>query len=250
MKTVICNWKMNPQSFAEAKKLFEATKKLVSKVKKIEVVVAPPLVFLRALSKSYRGTKIEFGVQNIFWEGEGSYTGETSVAQAHDAGATYAIIGHAERRAQGETDEEVNKKVIASINNKVDAIIAVGERARDEEGDYIRQVKHQIVTALQGVPVNRFKNITIAYEPIWSIGAPTAPTANEVHQMMLLVRKTLRDAFGEKAMKDARVIYGGAVNDENANEIFQVPDLDGVLVGRASLDPVRLEGILRAAENA
>jgi len=241
---------MNPQSFVEAKRLFDSVKNITSKIKNVEVVVAPPAIFLRTLSHSYRGTKIEFGIQNVFWEHEGSYTGETSAAQAHDAGATYAIIGHAERRIQGVTDTQVNDKVLESLREKLDPIIAVGEREQDSEGEYIREVRAQIVTALTGVPINRFKNITIAYEPIWSIGAPEAPSASEVHQMMLLVRKTIRDAFGEKAMKDSRVIYGGAVNDENAEEIFQVPDLDGVLVGRAGLDPFRLDKILRAAENS
>ena len=250
MKSVICNWKMNPQTFADAKRLFDATKKLAMKNNKVDVVVTPPAIFLRELAKSYRGTRVEFGVQNIFGEHEGSHTGENSAAQARDAGATYVIVGHAERRAMGETDEDVHAKVTESLHDKLDPIIAVGESTRDAEGKYVLEVRKQITTALSDVPANRFKNVTIAYEPIWAIGAEQAPDANEVHQMMLLVRKTLMDTYGEKAMKAVRIVYGGAVNENNATEILAVPDLDGVLVGRAGLDPVRLEVILKAAHNA
>lgn len=250
MRSVICNWKMNPTTFVEAKRLFDATKVLATSVKKVDVVVAPPSIFLRELAKGYKGARVEFSAQNISTERSGSYTGEIAAAQVRDAGATHTIIGHAERRALGETDEQVGKKVLLALENKMDAIVAVGESERNEHGDYVQIVRNQIITALKDIPSARFKNITIAYEPIWAIGAPTAPSANEVHQMMLLVRRTIRDAFGDKALKAIRVVYGGAVNEGNAQEIFSVPDLDGVLIGRASLDPNKLKDILHAAQNA
>lgn len=250
MKSVICNWKMNPQTFDDAKDLFNATKKLATKYTDVEIIVAPPIVFLRELAKGYRGNRIEFGAQNIFWEHEGSHTGEVSAAQAREAGATYAIIGHAERRALGVSNEQVRGKVRESLNDKLDPIIAVGESAQDAHGEYILLVRQQIVEALQDVPASKFKNITIAYEPVWAIGASEAPDAHMVHQMMILVRKTVADTYGEKAMRAIRVVYGGSVNNTNAEEIFGVPDLDGVLVGRASLDPYRLEAIISAAQQA
>lgn len=241
---------MNPASFKDAKQLFDATKTLATTVKDVDIIVAPPAIFLRELAKNYRGTRIEFSAQNISWETTGSHTGENSAAQARDAGATHVIIGHAERRVLGETDEQVRKKVNTALENKLDVIVAVGEGERDAHGEYVQAVRGQIMTALADVPSGKFKKVTIAYEPIWAIGAENAPDAHEVHQMMLLVRKTVRDVFGEKALKDIHVIYGGAVNEENANEILQVPDLDGVLVGRAGLDPVQLRIILKAAQNA
>lgn len=241
---------MNPATFVEAKKLFDATKTLATTVKSVEIVVAPPALFLRELAKGYRGTRVEFAAQNISTELKGSYTGDNSALQARDAGATHTIIGHAERRARGETDEEVRLKVNAAIESKLDTIVAIGESERDAQGEYVQIVRTQIATAFADVPASRFKNVTIAYEPVWAIGAQDAPRANEVHQMMLLVRKTVRDVFGDKALKAVRVVYGGAVNEENAQEILAIPDLDGVLVGRASLDPDRLKGILQAAENA
>lgn len=250
MKSVICNWKMNPQTGADAKVLFASTKKIATKSPNVEVVVVPPAIFLRELSKGYKGTSISFGVQNIFWEHEGSYTGETSAAQSRDAKAVYAIIGHAERRMLGDSDEDVRKKVIEALHDGLKPIVAVGESERDEAGAYVQFVRDQITTALIDVPEKKLKDITIAYEPLWAIGALEAPDAHAVHQMMLLVRKTIRDAYGENALKKVRVVYGGAVNDTNAFDILAVPDLDGVLVGRASLDPARLEVIVRAAHNA
>lgn len=241
---------MNPQSFVEAKRLFDATKKLGAKYRKAEIIIMPPAVFLRDLAKSYRGTAIEMGVQNVFWEREGSYTGEISPAQARDAGAAHVIIGHAERRGRGETDDMVRRKVVAVLQEKMYPIIAVGENDHDTQGEYIHTVREQIITALEDVPAARFKDITIAYEPVWAIGAEQAPDANAVHQMVLLVRKTLLDTYGEKAMKAVRVVYGGAVNGETAAEILAVPGLSGVLVGRASLSAETLQPIIDAAHNA
>ena len=250
MKYVICNWKMNPTTFVDAKALFNATKKLATKYPKAETVLIPPTIFLRELKKGYKGTSIEFGVQNIFWEQDGSHTGETSPAQVHDAGATYALIGHAERRALGEDNEQVRRKVAACVHDKLSPIIAVGERERDDHAHYVREVQEQILTALTDVPVAKLKDVTIAYEPVWAIGAESAPDAHAVHQMVLLVKKTLADAYGEKAMKSVKVVYGGSVNNENAADIFAVPDLSGVLLGRASLDPAKLEAVMKAAAEA
>jgi len=238
---------MNPGTFIEAKRLFEATKKIPTNSKKVELIIAPPHMFLRELSKGYRGTRIEFAAQDISRDQEGSHTGETSATQVHDTGSTHVIIGHAERRALGENEEDIHAKVLMALEAKLNPIIAIGESERDAHGDYIKTVRRQITTALDGIPAARFKNITIAYEPIWAIGAEHAPDAHAVHQMVLLVRKTLRDFYGEKAMKATRIVYGGSVNEENARDIFSVPELDGVLIGRASLDPIKFATIARAA---
>ena len=241
---------MNPRNFVEAKKLFDASKKLLSSTRGVELVIAPPMPFLQELAKRYKGTRIEFAAQDISEEIEGSHTGDISAYQVKSAGATQVILGHAERRALGESDELVRDKVEVALGARLDVIIAVGEGERDAAGEYIVNVRRQINTALDQVPEGKFKNVTIAYEPIWAIGAPEAPNANEVHQMVLLVRKTVADEYGSKAMKDISIVYGGSVNDENAFEILAVPGLDGVLVGRAGLDPKKLEVIIRAAASA
>lgn len=238
---------MNPQTFVEAKRLFEATKKATTGLTKVHTIVAPPAVFLRDLAKGYKGKVISFGTQNIYWEEEGSYTGEISAHQVADSGATYAIIGHAERRAQGVDNDMVRRKVFAGLKHKLQPIIAVGENEHDQGGVYIETVREQITIGLQEVPQSRYSDVIIAYEPVWAIGAPGAPRADAVHEMMLLVRKILMDTYGSKAMSQIRVIYGGAVNEDNAEEIFSVPDLDGVILGRASLQTHSLRTLLQVA---
>lgn len=247
MKIVALNWKMNPPTFAEAKRLFDATKKAATGLTKTRTIVAPPATFLRDLAKGYKGKAVAFGSQNIHFEEKGSYTGEIAASHVADSGASYAIIGHAERRKVGETDDDVRKKVFAALQHKLKPIICIGESVRDAKGEYVQVVREQITTAMKDVPQSRYGDITIAYEPVWAIGAPEAPDAHEVHQMMILVRKTLMDTLGSRAMSGADVLYGGAVNDENADAIFSVPDLDGVLVGRASLSAERVRELLKAA---
>ena len=129
---VVANWKMNPPTFREAKKLFEATRKAAEKARKSNVVIAPPAVFLRELSKRYRGSRVAFAVQNAHWEAGGAHTGEISLRQAHDARAHYAIIGHAERRAEGETDDDVRKKVASALALKMTPILCVGQKERTD----------------------------------------------------------------------------------------------------------------------
>ena len=241
---------MNPATYEDAKKLFNATKKVITKSSDVDLVVAPPTVFLRDIARSYKGERIAFAAQNIFWEKEGSYTGEISAMQAYDAGARYAIIGHAERRKLGVLNEHVHRKVTVAIQSSLKPIIAIGEKERDAQGAYIQDIREQIVTALVDVPEGKLKNVTIAYEPVWAIGAEHAPDRDAVHQMVLLVRKVLHEEYGEKSMKQVKVVYGGSVNEINAFDILGVPNLHGVLLGRASLDPEQLGVIVRAAQNA
>ncbi|MDP2650206.1 MAG: triose-phosphate isomerase [bacterium] len=247
MKYVVFNWKMNPKTLTEANRLFTAVKKSATGLKRVNTIIAPPAVFLHDLSRGYRGKSVAFSAQNVFYEQEGSYTGEMSPAQAKDAGAGYAVIGHAERRAMGESDEVVRRKVSAALQVHLKPIIAVGERERDEDGEYVSIVRAQIKAALTEVPPSKFKNVLLTYEPTWTIGMDDAPDKNSVHQMMLLVRKTLLELFGKDAMKQVRVLYGGSVNPENAADIFSVPDLDGVLIGRVSLVPAQLHEVLKIA---
>ncbi len=246
---IVCNWKMNPASLKVARSLFDGTKKQIANLDKVHVIVAPPAVFLPALAQSYRGKRITFAAQTIANETDGSYTGELSATQMKDAGAAHTIIGHAERRVLGETDADMHAKVHEALRLKLKVILAVGEAERDAHGAYITTIREQIATALADVPPTRLKDITIAYEPVWAIGALEAPDAHAVHQMILLVRKILVEQCGDRGAR-MRILYGGAVNEDNAESICAVPDIGGVLVGRASLEPMRLKGIIRAANHA
>lgn len=250
MKSVICNWKLNPQSVLEAKQLFNATKKIATTKKNAHIVVLPPMVFLHYLASGYKGTRVEFGVQAIANEQSGAYTGDASALQARNIGATFALVGHAEQRASGVTNKDVHARVHAALEAKLDVILAVGESTQDADGAYIATIREQITQALAGVPISRFKNIIIAYEPVWAVGAPEAPRVDAVHQMVLLVKKIIADAYGEQALKAVQVIYGGSVDETNATDILAIPGLRGVLIGRASLDPKKLEVIITAAHES
>ncbi len=247
MKTIVCNWKLNPQTVTDAKRLFDETKKIAQKYKKAQIVVIPPTIFLAQIRGKYTGTRIEFGVQALSTKQSGSFTGGVSAFQVRDVRATYALVGHAEQRANGVTNEDTYEKVQASLEAKLDVILAVGERERDEEGAYIAYIREQLTQALKNVPVGRFKNITIAYEPVWAIGADEAPSAEDVHKMILLIKKIIADNYGQRALSHIRVLYGGSVNDENAEEILSIPGLHGVLVGRVSLQPKKLEALIAVA---
>jgi len=246
---VIANWKMNPETLADAKKLFEATKKAADKARGVAVVVAPPAIFLHDLRASYRGKKLAFGIQNAYFEKSGSYTGETSLTQAHDAGAAWVLIGHAERRASGETDGDVQKKVAAALALQMTPVLCIGETARDSSGEHFNFVRKQLKIALADVPASRLSKIVIAYEPVWAIGVAEAMSPHDMHEMAIFIRKTLFEIYGKPGMKTT-ILYGGSINEENAPAMLKEGDVQGLLVGRASSDAKKIALLLSAVEKA
>ena len=160
---VVANWKMNPASMKEAKKLFEATKKAAESAKNVSIIVAPPALFLRELAAGYKGKKIAFAVQNVSAERDGAHTGENSLLQVADAKVSYVIVGHAERRAAGETNEDAGKKVAAALALKMTPILCVGETTRSANGEHFEYVREQLATALAQVPPAKLSKILIAY---------------------------------------------------------------------------------------
>ena len=163
---VVANWKMNPGTLKEAKVLFEATRKAVDTTKGVSVIVAPPAIFLRDLSRSYKGRRITFAAQNAHFEQGGSFTGETSLAQARDAKATAVIVGHAERRAGGETNDDTRKKVSAAIVAQLTPILCVGEQKRAQGGEHFTTIKEQLRAGLADVPAAKLSKMIIACEPV------------------------------------------------------------------------------------
>ena len=248
-KIIVANWKMNPVTFKEAKKLFEDTKKALDKVKQVSVVVAPPVVFLRELRLAYKGKRILFALQNAHFEPKGSHTGETSLAQGVDAGIAYVIVGHAERRADGETDEAVNKKIIAALGLKLLPILCIGERDRDASGTYYDFIKEQLQSALRDVPVNKLSKITIAYEPVWAIGGTVAMNPRDMHEMAIFIRKTIVDLYGSSGMS-IKILYGGSVDETNAPDMLHDGDVDGLLVGRVSTNAQQFTALITSVEKA
>ena len=248
-KIIIGNWKMNPASAAEAKKIISGVKKAAAGLSKIEVVVCPPTLYALEASKLLaKDKKVRLGMQDIsFAEGTGSQTGFISGLMAANAGAFATIIGHSERRMQGETDEIVNKKVLAAEKAGLRMVLCVGEQSRSTDGQYLEVIKQQIMIALAKLQKKSFESVVIAYEPAWAIGAKEAMSPQDIHEMSLYIKKILIEIAGKEIGADVPVLYGGSVNPTNAESIIYDGEVQGLLVGRDSLVPDNFGQIMKVA---
>jgi len=247
-KIIVANWKMNPTSEKEAEKLFVATNKVISGVKKIEVAVCVPSIYLSELKRFTK--KIKLGAQNSFYEESGAYTGEISAGMIYDAGARYVILGHSERRAMGETNEEINKKIKSALSAGLIPIFCVGEKTRDENHEYLNLIKTQVEECLRGILRTSISKVIIAYEPVWAIGkdALREATPAEFLEMKIFIKKVLSDLFGVK-IEIPRILYGGSLDEKNVEDFIKLGEADGFLVGRASLDPGKFGKIISIIES-
>lgn len=234
---VVGNWKANPMTLDKAKELFVAIRKDARKIDDVEVVIAPPFPFLQTINKLSPSGRIGVGAQDVFWEMGGAYTGEVSLSMLQSVGVRYVIIGHSERRALGETDEEVAKKMEIALKHKLTTIVCVGEKKRDRKGDYLDMVRAQVKSLLGAVQSAQLKNLVIAYEPIWAIGTGKTATPQDAYEMKLFIQKVIADTLDRKAVGKIRILYGGSVKKHNAEELFNEGEVDGFLVGGASLLP-------------
>lgn len=234
---------MHPQTLSGAKTLVAATKKAIGTARGLMVVIAPPSVFLRDIAKGAKSMRLAYAAQHAHVEKEGAYTGEISLSQVKDSGASYVIIGHAERRALGESNDDTRKKVAAALALGLRPILCVGEVERDEEGEYLHGFAAQVLTGLADVPKNKLKQVTIAYEPVWAIGAAETMSPNAMHEMSLYIRKLLMEPFGRAALT-IPILYGGAIDEGNAKMMLEEGEVQGLLVGRVSADPVRFQALL------
>ncbi len=232
------NWKMN-KTVEQARSLIAELLPGMQAVTNVERVVCPPFTVVMALANMLTGTEIGLGAQNLHWEAQGAYTGEISPAMVKEF-CQYVIIGHSERRAYfGETDASVNKKVKAALAVGLVPIVCVGETlAENEAGRTGEVVTRQMKEGLQGIPAEAAGTIVIAYEPVWAIGTGRAATGNGANTVIsLFIRTPMADLFGPAVAKGMRVLYGGSVTGANAAEFFDQADIDGALVGGASLKP-------------
>jgi len=235
-KVIIGNWKMNPGSFAEAKKLFTGISKKKITTKNTTVVVCPPFVYLNELSKGYKG-KVFFGVQNVHFEEGGAFTGEVSLSQVKDVKARFVILGHSERRVMGETDELISKKIKASLVAGMHTVLCIGEKERDNDGGHLKFLEEQLTASLSGVSKKLSENLIIAYEPVWAIGkGGSAMMPDEIAKTTLFIRKIISQIFGRNIAQEISVIYGGSVDTTNAKDIIEKGHVDGLLLGRVSLN--------------
>jgi triosephosphate isomerase len=246
-KLIVGNWKMYPRSLKEAKKIFSDFKKKRHLNKNITTVFCPPFVYINELSKSYTGKKIFFGGQNVFWKEEGAFTGQISTQMLKEVGARFVIVGHSEARAQGDNNEMVAQKAKAALVSDMHTIVCIGEPERDIHGHHLKFIDEQLRESLRGIGRNFVKKLVIAYEPIWAIGkGKKAMTPHEIHQMSLYLKKKLIENFGKTIGEKIPILYGGSVNSDNSSAIVYEGHVDGLLVGRASLNPHEFSDLIDA----
>ncbi|HET8581376.1 MAG TPA: triose-phosphate isomerase [Candidatus Paceibacterota bacterium] len=243
--TIVANWKMHPQTKAGARVLVSATKKAARTIRGLSVIIAAPSIFLAEAAKGPKSAKVAFAAQDIHFEKVGAFTGETSAWQAKDVGAAYTLIGHSERRAMGETDEDTRKKVAAALAAGLKPILCVGEKHRDSEGEYLAGFSAQLMTGLADVPASKLKAVSIAYEPVWAIGGEKPMSPNLMHETSLYIRKVLSERFGKAALS-VPILYGGSITEQTAREMMTEGEVQGLLVGHVSVDPVRFATLLKS----
>lgn len=242
------NWKMN-MTPSETAKLIGELKPLIAN-EACDVVVCPPACCLAAAKDALCGSEIHLGAQNVHWEKSGAYTGEISADMLVACGVKYVIIGHSERRQYfGETDETVNKRVHAALDAGLKVILCVGELlAEREQGVTAETVARQTKIALLGVTSEQLANIIIAYEPVWAIGTGKTATADQADEVCLLIRNVVKELYGEAEAKALTVQYGGSMNAKNCAELLSKENVDGGLIGGASLKAPDFSVIIEAAQ--
>jgi len=251
-KIIIGNWKMAPKSLVEAKAIFQENKKVANKMLNVQTVMCVPYIYLSELKKIATGQRCSLGAQDVSFEKEEAHTGEISASQLKGVGVQYVIVGHSERRAAGESNEVVSKKVLVAINSGLTVVLCVGEKKRDENGECTKYVKTQLLESLAGVTKKNMENLIVAYEPVWAIGENAEREANpeDVLEMSIFIRKVLADAFDKKISENLPVLYGGSTNQKNAEGFFTEGKVNGLLVGRASLKPAIFTKIINIANEA
>ena len=236
-KIIAGNWKMN-MTPSEAVKLVEELKPLVVN-DEVDVVFCVPAIDIIPAMEAAKGTNIQIGAENMYFEEKGAYTGEISPNMLVDAGVKYVIIGHSGRREYfAETDETVNKKVLKAFEHGLTPIICCGETlTQREQGITLDWIRQQIKIAFQNVTAEQAKTAVIAYEPIWAIGTGKTATSDQAEEVCGAIRACIAEVYDEATAAEIRIQYGGSVNAGNAAELFAKPDIDGGLVGGASLKP-------------
>ena len=233
----------------ETKKFAEELKRIMPRAKWCDTVLCVPSCNITAAAKAFKELRISVGAENLYYEEKGAYTGEVSAAMLKDLGVKYVIVGHSERRQYfGETDATVNRKVHAVLEAGMTPIICVGESEEQREMGVTQDwIALQVKTALYGVPAERLRRCIIAYEPIWAIGTGKTATAQQAGEVCTAIRATIRGLYGARVARSVTIQYGGSMNPKNAAELLAQPDIDGGLIGGASLKPEQFVEIIHAA---
>jgi len=256
-KIIIANWKMNPASPKEAQRLFESAKSSARNLKKAEVVIAPPFLYLPLLKAGLprgKAGQVKLAAQDVFWEnppaGGGAFTGEISARMLKNLGVSYVIVGHSERRELGETDELISQKLKAAASGGLRAVLCVGERERVKDS-FPTLVRDELKKALKGISRRFASKIIIAYEPVWAVstGKNARPdTPQDFFEMSIFIRRVILDIWGKSAAFKIPILYGGSVSSKNAAGFLKVKGAAGLLVGKASLNAREFSKILEAVK--
>jgi triosephosphate isomerase (TIM) len=234
---IAANWKMH-KTVHESVVFVKEFRSMVKDIVDIEIVVAPPYTALHAVAEAARVSVVGVGAQNLHWERQGALTGEISAAMLREAGAEYVIIGHSERRRLfHETDETVNRKLLAALEARLTSIVCIGETLEEREsGQTMAVLDRQIRQGLDALNGEQVAGLVVAYEPVWAIGTGRNATPEQAAEAHAHIRSRIRQGFGGDAAEQCHVIYGGSVKPDNIHELMLSPDVDGALVGGASLD--------------
>ncbi|MBU1122791.1 MAG: triose-phosphate isomerase [Candidatus Omnitrophota bacterium] len=243
---IVGNWKMY-KIMNEAVELVNEIKRELLDFRKAEIVVCPPVTNLSSVYELLMETNIGLGAQNLYWEKEGAFTGEVSALMIKDCGCEYVIIGHSERRKYfSESDENVNKKIKASLEVGLVPIMCVGETLEEREATKtIEVIKQQLVGGLKGFSLQDLGNLVIAYEPVWAIGTGKTATPTQAQEIHKVIREWILENFSSELSSNMRILYGGSVTPENIRELMRQEDIDGALVGGASLKSASFVGIVK-----
>jgi triosephosphate isomerase len=242
------NWKLNKNT-QEAVDLVNAIRAKCSKINKVDIVVCPVFTVLSRVSDVLKGTNIGLGAQDVYWQDSGAFTGEVSAPLLKDAGCQYVIIGHSERRQFfGETNETVNNKIKAALAHGLIPIVCVGENLQEREsGKTFDVIKDHVENSLKGFTASEMPKMVIAYEPVWAIGTGKTATPAQAQEVHGFIRKLLEKMHGKAIAETIRIQYGGSVKPENTKELISQPDIDGALVGGASLKADSFVGIIEGS---
>ena len=243
------NWKMN-KTTGEAIDLVRELKAAISGVKGVEVAVAPPFTALYAVCKELEGSSIRLAAQNLYWEEKGAFTGEVSPLMLKEVGCHYVIIGHSERRQFfGETDETVNRRIKAALAQGLKVIFCIGETLKErEEGKTFSVIERQVEDGLKNLSDKEMKNIVIAYEPVWAIGTGKTATPGQAEEVHRFIRGKIEKLYSREVSEEIRIQYGGSVTPENIKGLMEQANIDGALVGGASLKAESFSKIVRFKE--
>jgi len=244
---IVANWKMN-KTVDESVGFVEEFMPLVSGVEDVDMALAPPFISLVPVSRALKRSRVELAAQNMHWEESGAFTGEVSPVMLRDAGCRYVILGHSERRQLfGEGDGEVSRKVLAAIREGIIPLFCVGETLGERDyGKTFDTVGEQINRGLADVMLESGQELVLAYEPVWAIGTGKTAGPEEAQEVHSFARSQLTGIFGNNIAESIRILYGGSVKPENAGSLMKMTDIDGALVGGASMEPDSFAGIIRA----